>query len=86
MTYSKRCLFERNLITVRLVKTIIVSSTNYINFMHTDVLSRNKTVVNCNMNSLARLNKDSCSDAVRAVANFFLDTDSTQFQDFCNDR
>ena len=41
-------------------------------------------VVDCNMNRLAELNKDSCSDAVRAVANFFLDTDT--FKDICDDR
>jgi hypothetical protein len=42
-------------------------------------------VVDChNMNRLANLNRDSCSDAVRAVANFFLDTDT--FKDFCDDR
>lgn len=45
----------------------------------------NETVqmIDCNKNRLAKMNRDSCSDAVRAVANFFLETDT--FQDFCDD-
>jgi hypothetical protein len=35
------------------------------------------------MNRLAELNVNSCSDAVRAVANFFLDTDG--FTEICDD-
>ena len=41
-------------------------------------------VVDCNVNRLAKANRESCSDAVRAVANFFLDTDN--FKDICDDR
>jgi len=48
-----------------------------------DAQRRIASVVDCSVNRLAKLNMDSCSDAVRAVANFFLDTDA--FQDFCND-
>ena len=36
------------------------------------------------MNRLAELNANSCSDAVKAAANFFLDTDT--YKDFCDDR
>ena len=61
-----------------------MSSTDIIDYICADALSSNETVVNCDINRLAELNMDSCSDAVRAVANFFLDTD-TSFQDFCDD-
>ena len=43
---------------------------------------QSEQVVDCNINRLAELNKDSCSDTVRAVATFFLDTDT--FKDICD--
>ena len=43
---------------------------------------QSEQVVDCDINRLAELNKDSCSDTVRAVANFFLDTDT--FKDICD--
>lgn len=45
------------------------------------LMDDNSERVNCSINELAEMNSRSCTDVVRAAANFFLQEDT--YQDFC---